>query len=181
MDNMSSNLVPVGRISGVFGVKGWVKIHSSTEPRDNIFKYTPWWIKTREGLKAIEIDEAKPHGKGLLAHIKGVDDRDVAAAYTLVDILVDRSLLPELEAGEYYWHQLEGLKVITEFEGAEQVLGVVSRMLETGANDVLVVNGNSANGSLDDKERLLPYVPGQFVKAIDLDAGTIRVDWDPEF
>lgn len=181
MDNMSSNLVPVGRISGVFGVKGWVKIHSNTEPRDNIFKYAPWWIKTREGLKTIEIDEAKPHGKGLLAHIKGVDDRDVAAAYTLVDILVDQTLLPELDTGEYYWHQLEGLKVITEFEGTEQVLGVVSRMLETGANDVLVVNGDSANGSLDDKERLLPYVPGQFVKEIDLDAGTIRVDWDPEF
>lgn len=181
MANSSSNLVTVGRISGVFGIKGWVKIHSSTEPKENIIEYSPWWVKTRHGVKQIEIDEAKPHGKGLIAHIKGVDDRDEAAVYILADIAIERDLLAELEADEYYWHQLTGLTVITEFNDTEQVLGVVVKMLETGANDVLVVKGDKAKGSFDSKERLLPYVPGQFVKKVDLEAGEIRVDWDPEF
>lgn len=182
MSNTSSNLVTVGRITGVFGIKGWVKIHSDTEPRDNIFEYTPWWLKTRHGVKPVEIDQAKPHGNGLIAHIKGVDDRDLAETYCKVDIAVERDLMPELEEGEFYWDQLIGLTVITEQGPEPVVLGSVQKLMATGANDVLVVKGNTETlASLDNKERLLPYVPGQFVKSVDLEAGEIRVDWDPEF
>lgn len=178
MSANSSNLVNVGRITAVFGIKGWVKVHSYTEPQDNLFSYHPWWIKTKHGVKQVEIDEARPHGDAYVAHIKGVDDRDLAASYTACDIAVERALLPNLEEGEYYWHQLEGLAVYTSV-GGEQRLGVVSKMMETGANDVLVVQGDAQ--SIDQRERLVPYVPGQFVVSVDLQAGRILVDWDPEF
>ena len=174
-----SNLVNVGRITTVYGVKGWVKIHSNTEPRENILQYQPWWLKTRHGVKPVEIDAGRQHGQGIVAHIVGVDDRDKAREYCQIDIAVERDQLPALEDDEYYWHQLEGLTVISEFDGNEYNLGEVSKLIETGANDVLVVKGKET--SLDRNERLLPYVPGQFIKSIDLDAGEIRVDWDPEF
>lgn len=174
-----SNLVNVGRITAVFGIKGWVKVHSYTEPQDNLFKYRPWLLKTPHGIKEIEIDEARPHGDAYVAHIKGVDDRNLAETFTKCDIAVGREELAELDDGEYYWHQLEGLRVVSQFEGQQLDFGVVSKILETGANDVLVVQGDSQ--SMDQKERLVPYVPGQFVLSVDLDAATILVDWDPEF
>ncbi len=182
MASTSSNLLTVGRITGVFGIKGWVKIHSDTEPRENISGYSPWWLKTRHGVKPVEIDEVKIHGNGLIAHIKGVDDRSLAETYTKVDIAVERNQIPALDDGEYYWHQLVGLKVISEYGGKTQLLGTVHKLLATGANDVLVVKGDKAElGSIDNKERLLPYVPEQFVISVDLSEGEIRVDWDPEF
>ena len=92
---------------------------------------------------------------------------------------MQRDQLPELAPGEYYWHQLQGLRVISDYEGNHFRLGVVERLLETGANDVLVVRGGS--DSIDRRERLIPYVPGQYVKAVDLAAGEMRVEWDPEF
>ncbi len=179
MPTKSSNLVNVGRITAVFGIKGWVKVHSYTEPQDNLFEYQPWFIKTKHGVKQIEIDEARPHGDAYVAHIIGVDDRDLAATYTAADIAVERDLLPELEEGEFYWNQLEGLVVFSSFNGAPERLGVVSKILETGANDVLVVVGDAQ--SIDQRERLIPYVPEQFVLSVDLDKGEILVDWDPEF
>lgn len=175
----TSNLIDVGRITSVFGVKGWVKIHSQTEPMENIFSYSPWWLKTRHGVKAVEVDDYRPHGKTLVAHIKGVDDRDQAEAFCQVNIAVERDQLPPLDGGDYYWHQLIGLKVCSDYEGQSFALGTITRLLETGANDVLVVEGNS--DSIDQRERLIPYIPEQFIKTVDLDQGVVRVEWDPEF
>ena len=175
----SSNLVNVGRITALFGIKGWVKVHSYTEPPENLFEYHPWWLKTAHGVKKVEIDEARPHGDAFVAHIVGVDDRDVAALYTAVDIAVERDLLAVLDEGEYYWSQLEGLAVYTQFTGERQRLGIVDKILETGANDVLIIAADST--SIDQRERLVPYVPEQFVLSVDLEAGEILVDWDPEF
>jgi 16S rRNA processing protein RimM len=179
MTHNRSNLIDVGRITSVFGIKGWVKIHSDTEPPENIASYSPWWVKTRHGVKAMEVDEFQPHGKGFIAHIKGIDDRTLAETLAKANISVERDQLPALDADEYYWHQLENLQVITVFDGAEAVLGRVSHLLETGANDVIVVKADA--DSVDDRERLVPYVPEQFIKKIDLDAGKIWVDWDPAF
>lgn len=176
---VKSSLVNVGRLTAVYGIKGWLKVHSYTEPAENLFEYQPWLLKTPHGIKQVEIDEVRPHGDAFVVHLVGVDDRDQAAAYTAVDIAVNRDQLPELDAGEYYWSQLEGLRVITVFQGIEKDLGKVSKLFETGANDVLVVQGDDS--SIDQKERLIPYVPDQFVLVIDLDKGEIRVDWDPEF
>mgnify|MGYP000846240780 CR=1 FL=1 len=173
------DLINVGRITAVYGIKGWVKIHSSTEIAEDLFSFTPWWLKTAHGVKKIEIDDYRAHGNAFVAHIKGVDDRDVAATYTSVDIAVERDFLPELDDGEYYWSQLEGLTVISEQNGQRICLGKVARLLETGANDVLVVT--PIEGSLDQRERWVPYVPGQFVLSVDLSIGEMIVDWDPEF
>jgi 16S rRNA processing protein RimM len=174
-----SGLVNVGRITAVYGIKGWVKVHSYTEPQDNLFEYHPWFLKTKHGVKQVEIDDARPHGDAYVAHIVGVDDRDHAAEYTATDIAIEKNLLPELSDGEYYWSQLQGLNVYTEFNGDRQKLGVVSSIMETGANDVLVVTADA--DSIDQRERLIPYVPEQFVNSVDLATKEIIVNWDPEF
>jgi 16S rRNA processing protein RimM len=165
----------VGRISGVYGIKGWVKIHSFTEPNDNLFGYRDWKIRRGDSWQDIEFDSGREHGKGLIAHIVGIDDRNAAELLKGCDIAVPRAQLPALEQGEYYWHQLEGLAVYS----AGQCLGRVDHLLETGANDVLMVK--PCEGSIDSRERLIPWVQGQYVKQVDLEAETIEVDWDPEF
>jgi 16S rRNA processing protein RimM len=166
----------LGKITAVYGVKGWVKIYSFTDPIENIFEYQPWRLKIGGVLKTIEVEAGKRHGKGLIAKLTGVDDREIARSYCGHEIVADSSLLPELDEGDYYWSQLEGLLVYTE---SDQLLGKVSHLMETGANDVLVVK--ATKDSLDQRERLLPYLPDQVIKKIDLETGTMRVDWDPEF
>ncbi|WNO10120.1 ribosome maturation factor RimM [Teredinibacter sp. KSP-S5-2] len=179
MASKRSNLETVGRITGVFGIKGWVKVKSFTDPEDNIVSYVPWFLKTRHGVREIEIDDYQIRPQGLIVHIKGVDDRDIAAEYTKVDVAVERSAFEPLENDEFYWHQLIGLTVVSEFDGQTYSFGKVSSLMETGANDVLVISPDE--DSLDDRERLIPYVPEQFVKSVDLTEHVIFVDWDPEF
>ena len=174
-----SNLVTVGEIVGVFGVKGWVKVKSFTQPEANILDYAPWWLKTRHGVKAVEIDEPMQRSQGLVVHIVGLDDRDQAAELRGVKIAIERDQLPALGDGEYYWDQLIGLSVISCYGGREQNLGYVENLLETGANDVLVIKANDS--SIDDRERLVPYLPDSVVHRIDIEQGLIFVDWDPDF
>ena len=162
--------VTVGRISGVYGVKGWLRIYSYTEPRDNILQYKPWQLRLADGWHTVELLGGRAHGKGVIAHLAGCEDPDQAARWADAEIAVTRSQLPATPAGEYYWRDLIGLRVINR-DGEE--LGVVDHLLETGANDVLVVQG--------ERERLIPYAVGQVVMAVDLEAGELRVDWDPEF
>ena len=177
-DTTANALVTVGRITSVYGVRGWVKVHSFTEPMENILQFSRWQLQGPDGKAAqlVEIDEGKRHGKGLVVHIKGVDDRDLAAQYCQRDIAVSGSELPQLEDGEYYWHQLQGLQVVSQYEGQEYRFGQVQRMMETGANDVMVVRGGE-----DGRERLIPYLPGEYITDVDLSAGVITVSWDPEF
>ncbi|MDQ2077300.1 ribosome maturation factor RimM [Marinimicrobium sp. ABcell2] len=179
MPGSDSKLIDVGRIAGVYGIKGWLKVQSFTQPADNLFAYHPWWLKTPHGVKQVEIDASRPQGKGYVIHLKGVDDRDLAAHYTGQVIAVERAQLPALDAGDYYWHQLQGLRVISRYQGQSQDLGCVSKLMETGANDVLVVAPDAQ--SVDERERLIPYVPEHYVLRVDLAEGMIEVDWDPEF
>jgi 16S rRNA processing protein RimM len=172
-----SQQVIIGRLTGVYGIKGWLKVHSFTEPRENILSYKACEISRDGQWLPLAIAEGRIHGKGLVVRLQGVDDRDVAASYVGAEIRVSISAMPTLPKGEYYWHQLEGLKVFTNF-GGKQLLGQVDHLLETGANDVLVVH--ACEGSIDKQERLLPYVK-QFVLEIDLAAGEMLVDWDPAF
>ena len=171
--------IVVGQLAGVFGVKGWLKVRSFTQPEDNILVYKPWQVKTPHGWQELEIDAFKMRPQGLVVHFKGLDDRDLAATYGRAEIRVMKSLLPALPVNEFYWHQLLDLKVYSVYGGVSVCLGVVSQLLETGANDVLVVK--PCADSLDDVERLIPYVPEQYVLDVNLDAGEMRVDWDPEF
>lgn len=167
---MDDRQVLLGRIVGVFGVDGWVKLHSFTEPRDNIFRYRPWTLRGPAGERSIERPQGRAQGKGVVARLDGVADRDAAAALVGTEIWVPRDALPKARKGEYYWADLEGLAVRT-VEGVD--LGRVSHLFATGANDVLVVQG--------ERERLIPFVPGLQVVRVDLDAGLIEVDWDPAF
>ena len=185
----------VATISTVFGVKGWVKVISHTQPPENAFKYMPWKIKTSGSVdgndskslhsKALNEDrnwqelavaEYKRHAKGLIARFEGCNDRDEARQYTGLDIYVDQDLMPMLEPDEHYWHDLEGLKVFN-LNGA--LFGVVDYLFETGSNDVLVVQ--ACEGSLDKKERLIPYIVDQVIKEVDTARGEMRVDWEEDF
>ncbi len=112
----------------------------------------------------------------MVAAVKGYSDRDLVKEICGLDVYIEAQDLPALDDGDYYWSQLEGLKVITE-EGV--LLGKVAQMMETGANDVLVVR--ACEGSLDREERLVPYVPDMYVLNVDLEQGQMLVNWDPEF
>jgi 16S rRNA processing protein RimM len=164
--------VLVGRIVGLHGVQGWLKIESWTEPRTQIFKYQPWLLEKAPG-EVMEVAgiSGRPQGKGLICHLPGVDDRDAAAALVGLDIHVARELLPPPAKDEYYWVDLEGLEVVTT-EGVS--LGRVSHLFATGANDVVVVRDGT-------RERLVPFVQGTYVRSVDLSGGRMVVDWDPEF
>lgn len=166
----------VGRITSVYGVKGWVKLYSHTEPMQGIFDYKCWWLKSPSGWKTIELNQGRLQGRGLVASIKGYTDRDQVKDICGMDIYIDAKDLPILEEGDYYWTQLEGLRVTTK-EGV--LLGKVTQLMETGANDVLVVR--ACEGSYDREERLIPYVPGTYVLNICLEQGDMLVDWDPDF
>ena len=158
----------MGHVSGVHGVKGWVKIHSLTEPREAIFDYQPWLMG--DALRELRVIEGKKHGNRLIALLENVQDREQAEALVRTEISVHRGQFPQLSAGEYYWTDLEGLTV--ELEDGRK-LGTIDKLLATGANDVMVVKG--------DRERLIPFVLEQYVRQVDLEGGRVVVDWDPEF
>jgi 16S rRNA processing protein RimM len=160
----------IGRIAGPYGVRGWVKVVSDTDPLEKIAEYTPWWLSRQGQWSQVGVEAVRSHAKGLVAKLEGCEDRDAAARLNGAQIAVERDALQALPAGEYYWTDLIGLRVKT-VGGVD--LGVVDHLIETGANDVLVIKG--------ERERLVPYLRGEVVKTIDLDGGLITVDWDPEF
>lgn len=167
----ADRLVVVGKIVGLSGVQGWVKLESYTEPRMSIFAYQPWLLGTGAEGKEVSGAHGRAQGKGMIAALPGITDRDAAAALVGVEIRVSRALLPAPKCGEYYWTDLEGMEVVT-LDGA--ALGRVSHLFATGANDVLVTRDG-------ERERLIPFVQEQFVHKVDLEAGRITVDWDPDF
>jgi 16S rRNA processing protein RimM len=160
--------VPMGHVSGVHGVRGWVKIYSHTRPKEAILQYQPWLLGTER--KEVRIVDGRRQGKTLVVLFPGVSDRDQARQYLNQEIAIHPHQLPKLQQGEYYWTDLIGLEVVC-VDGTP--LGKVREMLETGANDVLVVQG--------ERQRLIPFVQGQYVTAVDLQNGTLTVDWDADF
>ena len=166
----------VGKITSAYGVKGWVKVLSYTEPMDNLLSYRRVIWVAEGGQRELEVEAGKRHGKGMILKLKGFETPETVRVLCggLIEVAVEE--FPALAEGEYYWHQLEGLKVITT---AGQLLGVVDHLMETGANDVLVVRATPE--SIDQQERLIPYLPDQVVQQVDLEAGCLTVDWEPEF
>jgi 16S rRNA processing protein RimM len=162
--------VVVGRISGLYGVRGWLRVFSYTEPRENIVEYNPWLIHSDGLWQSVEVEDGRAQGKGVVVKLVGCDDRDAATRFVGLDIAVNRDQLAKLEPGEYFWADLEGLRVVTR---AGVDLGVVDHLFATGANDVVVVRG--------DRERLIPFVKGDVIRNIDLQGGVMEVDWDPDF
>ena len=164
-----NDVIVVGAIGAPFGVRGWVHVRSFTQPPTNLLDYAPWLLKERGSWCARHPVAVKRHGQGLVAQFAGIEDREAAAALTRTEVAVERDSLPELPAGEYYWEERVGLRVVDADAGE---LGVVQEMMDVGVHAVLVVRGQT--------EHLIPFV-ARHVLQVDLPAGQVTVDWqDPE-
>ena len=159
----------VGKINGFFGVQGWVKIFSYTDPRKNILEYQPWYFIDNGAYKVIEITSGREQSKTIVAHVEGIDSRDEAGHLIGQNLYIDKDQLPELDDDEHYWYELNGFRVINK-NGVN--LGVVDYMVDTGSNNVLVTKG--------DAERWIPYIE-PFLVSVDKHKKVISVDWDENF
>ena len=164
-------MILLGRVHGAFGIRGELKLESFTDPATAIFRYQPWLLRDAQGRER-ELTGARGRetAKGLVATFPGVDDRDVAEALRGAELFAPRSVLPPPKPGEYYWVDLEGLRVVN-VEGVD--FGTVSHLFYTGANDVLVARG--------DRERMIPFLEPDYIRSVDFDAGVVTVDWDADF
>ena len=167
---MATDLINVGKISGVFGIKGWFKVFSFTDVREDILTFSPWTLKKGEQTQIHKVVDGGLQGKAIVAKLEGIEGRNQAEALIGWQIFITPDQLPKPKQGEYYWSDLTGLAVET-VSGLS--LGIVDHLLETGANDVVVVKG--------ERERAIPFLQPQVIVQVDLVAGKMIVDWDPEF
>lgn len=167
----------VGKLGSTYGIRGWLRVYSSTEYAESIFDYQPWFLKIKGQWQPTELESWKHHNHELIAKLKNVNDRETAQSLANVEIGVDLSVFPKLEEGDYYWHDLIGCNVVN-LEG--YAMGTVTEMMETGSNDVLVVRANSKD-AFGKQERLIPFLYEQVVKRVDLTTKVIEVDWDAGF
>lgn len=172
MSERDKERVLLGRVSGVFGVQGWVKIFSYTEPRDNILNYSSWQIGQHGKWRPANIIASRRSGKHIISQIEGYDSPEKARLLMGAEIAISPQQLKKPAAGEYYWRDLIGLAVINQ-QGI--TLGTVASLFETGANDVIVVKDDQGT------EHLIPYIKDQVVIAINLAEGWLKVDWDEDF
>jgi len=160
--------VPLGRVAGVFGVRGWLKVFSHTDPRAGILDYEHWWLGDGEACRRFRVIGGRQQGRGIVAALEGVTDRDQAAALMGQPIAVPREALPDTDG--YYWADLVGLSVVNR-EGVG--FGRITGHIPTGGHDVMVVSGGG-------RQRLIPWAPGIYVDAVLMDTGRVVVDWHPE-
>jgi 16S rRNA processing protein RimM len=165
-----SDWIIVGRFGRPHGVRGLITVISFTEPRDNILRYAPWYVHSHDSWQVVKLLRVDITNKSILAQIENYNAREQAALLTNVEIAIKQEQLPELENGEYYWHQLVGMKVVNS-QGID--LGAVKEIMPTGANDVLVVEG--------EKRYLIPYLLKQIILRVDGQQRLITVDWDKDF
>ncbi|PJJ98826.1 ribosome maturation factor RimM [Lysobacteraceae bacterium NML75-0749] len=167
----TSKRILIGKIMGAFGVRGEVKILSHTAPETALLRYQPWTLRDARGREwQVTGAKGRAGSKGVVASLPDIQDRDAAEALRGVEIHVPRSALPAPKPGEYYWVDLQGLRVET-VEGVP--LGHIDHVFSTGANDVICVRG--------ERERLIPFIQPDVVRQVDFEAGLMVVDWDPEF
>lgn len=168
---MKTEKVLLGTINGLFGVKGWVKVFSYTKPRHNIVEYKHWYIGD-DAEQLVKVEQGRAQKNTVVAKLEKIDDRDAATTILNKKIWVDAQQLEALPENEYYWFQLIGLEV---FDCAKKRIGTIKDLMETGANDVLIVCDEHK------KEHLIPYIQDQVIKVIDLDDQSMVVDWDTEY
>lgn len=169
------SLVTLGRIGRIHGIKGWVRLHSFTDPVANLCEYRQFQVADQPG-RQLEMDAVEVQGQSLVAHFLGFDTPELARSLSGLELQVAAGALPPLPAGQFYWHQLEGLQVVN-LQG--QVLGAVDRLMETGANDVLLVKPTP--DSVDQRERLIPWRRGPVIVAVALERGVVTVDWEADY
>ena len=168
--------IEIGKFGAVYGIKGWLKVHSYTDDPESVFEYKPLLMKSNGMLQEVNITEWKRHNKGFVAKIAGYDVREEVQALVGLELLVEPSNFPDLEES-YYWRDLVGCQVNTD-KGYH--LGVVTELMETGSNDVLVVKANP-NDAFGQKERLIPFIEEQVISNVDITSKLITVNWEPNF
>ena len=162
-------MVVMGHVSAPFGVVGWIKVQPYTEHIDSLLDYPVWWLGKDGDWREYPVEKAEAHSKAVVAKLKGFNDREAALLLKGYQVAVPRDQLPKTAINEYYWTDLIGLDVVNT-EGIH--LGTVKSLLETGANDVLVLEG--------ERERLVPFIP-QAVLDVDVEKRVIRVDWGADY
>lgn len=169
-------LTILGKITTAFGIKGWVKVYSYTDPETNILDFPIWQLNVNGQWQAFKVKNSQLQTKGLAVFLEGINDRDAALALAQSEIAVYTDELPELDEDEHYWFQLIGLNV-KNTQG--EWLGQVAELLDSGGgNQVMVVKG--CEGSIDNQQRLIPYV-GAIVLEVNEDSGEVIVDWQADY
>ncbi len=176
MSTQSEKIV-VGKLGATYGIRGWLKVFSYTDNAESIFDYSPWFVNHKGKWVEYKVESWKRHNQGMVVKLEGLDVREDANLMTNFEIAIDPAVLPELSEDEFYWRELFGMQVVTT---GGYDLGVVTDMMETGSNDVLVVKANLKD-AFGQKERLIPFLEGQVIKQVDRTAQRIEVDWDPGF
>jgi len=174
MKTDAKDLVVMGRIVAPYGVFGWLKIIPDTEIFDTLLDYKTWWIGKDSEWRELKLESSKIHNDVLLVKLKGIEERDGAFACKGKLVAVPRASLPELSNEEYYWSDLIGLDVKNQ---QDVDFGKITDVLETGANDVIVVSGQDATVK---RERLIPFT-AQTILEVSLEKQSMLVDWDEDF
>jgi 16S rRNA processing protein RimM len=160
-------MVVMGRVRAPHGLKGWIKVQPFTQEVEGLLDYPEWWLGGDGQWQQHRVAESAVHGSTVVARLDGFIDREAAAGLKGRDVAVPRAAMPESREGEFYWNDLLGMEV--SHKNAAK-LGLVAKILETGANTVLVVQG--------EKECLVPFIQGVIVN-VDLTSRQITVDWEP--
>lgn len=167
----------MGRISAPFGIKGWIRVQTYTRAISGLTSYPTWWVSSAGGWREVEVEQSQAQGADVVAKLAGCDDRDVAAGLKGQQVAIPREAFPPTEQGEFYWADLIGLSV-KNTDG--QDFGVVTSMMETGANDVMVVQQSATGSQEHGRERLIPFI-ADVVKRVDIAASLIEVEWGADF
>lgn len=166
-----ADAVVMARIAAPFGIKGWLKVQTFTEYADSLDQFDSWFVSSANGWQEIEVEDFAVNVKSVVAKLKGIDDRTAAEKLGKRDIAVPRSWLDQPDGDEYYWIDLIGTSVVNE---AGEVLGTVETLMETGANDVLVVRSGKSAGST---EILIPFV-SEYLANVDRQNKVVTVRWE---
>lgn len=169
MRNTSPEYITIGKLGSTYGIKGWLKVNSFTESVEDILRYQPWYLEEKDSWQPVKVLSGRMHGKGIVVHLAGLESPEQARLLTGKKIAIKRSQLPDLTGNDYYWDDLIGLAVVNN-QG--QTLGIVSYLLETGSNDVLVIKDSN------NREHGIPYLINDVITRVDLVARVIEVNWD---
>lgn len=160
--------IVVGRIGAKYGVRGWQKLTSFTTPPENILSYNKLFVKKHNQWHLLPQYELTQQSNNFLIRIDHCETPEQAQQYTGLEIAIIKQDLPPLNSNEYYWAELEGMRV---YHLSGEFFGTVDYLFEAGANDILVVKGK--------RKRMIPFVQGSPIVSVDRDEKKIIVDWDP--
>ena len=161
----------LGKITGAHGIKGWLKIRSFSSPLENILKYPQWIINNQGEEDFYSIEQGRKQNNKIVVKLEKIDDRNTAESLINSKIQILRSDLPKLSNENYYWSDLVGLSVLNS---EDKVIGKIESLIETGANDVMVVNTSK------DERILIPFVMHEIIKEVNVDLNYIKIDWPIE-